>query len=250
MRRIACPGSLCPLSARLTALLIALCTATAAPADWLVTRDGGRVETKGEWRVEGRRVLFTLPNGTLSAMRLSELDLDASRAATEVAKQPPKTDEEAVETSKAEPVLVLTNKDIPQAVDDSGTDDGGLDSGGPGGPGLRVVDWSAEPDDGGVRVVGRLENGTDRSHSGVGLRVEVRNDDGEVLATASATVTRETLIAGGITTFEARFSGYSELPGQPAFVIDSREIRQARDDEAAEAGAEESEDSSSDVDPL
>ena len=31
-----------------------------------MTRDGARIETKGAWKVDGRRVLFTLPNGTLS----------------------------------------------------------------------------------------------------------------------------------------------------------------------------------------
>ena len=214
--------------------LAAVLTAPTVSADWLVTRDGGRVETKGEWRVEGRRVLFTLPNGTLSAMRVSEVDLDASRAATVLAKQPPKGEEEAVEAPKPEPVLVLTNKDIPQAVDVASTEGDAAGGSSMYGPSLRVVDWSAESADGGVRVVGRLENGTDRPHSGVSLRVEVRNDEGEVLATSSATVTRETLIAGGITNFEARFPGYSELPGQPAFVIDSREMRQAQDEDAAE----------------
>ena len=231
MRRIACfcpSGLYCAVFA---ALFAAHFTSQSAAADWLVTRDGGRVETKGEWRVEGRRVLFTLPNGTLSAMRVSEVDLDASRAATEEAKQPPKPDEVAVEEPKPEPVLVLTNKDIPRAVDNSAAeygDDRGATSSG---PALRVIEWNEEPGDGGVRVIGRLENGTDQSHSGIGLRVEVRNDDGEVLATSSATVTRETLIAGGITAFEARFPGYSELPGQPTFVVTSREMRSAPDDE-------------------
>ena len=218
MRRIACLGLLGLVSALIC---------DAAAADWIVTRDGGRIETKGEWSVEGRRILFTLPNGTLSAMRVSEVDLDASRTATEESKQP-KQIEEPVTVAKREPVLVLTNKDIPQAAVDSvaSADDAPLSSR----PVLRIVGWNTEEFGGGVRVVGRLENATDRPHSGIRLQIELRNEDGEVLATSAATVTRETLIVGGITTFEASFPGYAELPGAPAFVIDSRETRRERDE--------------------
>ena len=58
-----------------------LCAA-AAQADWLVTRAGERIETEGSWQVKGRMVVFTRPGGTLASMRLSEVDLDASREAT------------------------------------------------------------------------------------------------------------------------------------------------------------------------
>ncbi len=56
--------------------------AAAAHADWLVTRAGERIETQGSWTVKGRMVVFTQPGGTLSSMRLSEVDIDASREAT------------------------------------------------------------------------------------------------------------------------------------------------------------------------
>lgn len=56
--------------------------ATAAQADWLVTRAGERIETEGEWKVKGRMVVFTQRGGTLASMRLAEVDLDASREAT------------------------------------------------------------------------------------------------------------------------------------------------------------------------
>ena len=61
-----------PASLLTTACAAALAvgfTAGAAHADWLVTRDGARIETKGAWKVDGRRVVFTMPNGTLSALR-------------------------------------------------------------------------------------------------------------------------------------------------------------------------------------
>lgn len=83
--------------------------AAAISADWLVTREGARVETRGTWEVRGKMVVFTRPNGTLSSMRLSEVDLDASQAATAAARRPTDvpSDEEA-----PQPVLVLTNDDV------------------------------------------------------------------------------------------------------------------------------------------
>src|SRR5688572_4712455 len=54
-------------------------------ADWLVTREGGRVETKGTWTVKGKLVVFHTADGKLSSMRLADVDLDASRRATEEA---------------------------------------------------------------------------------------------------------------------------------------------------------------------
>lgn len=205
--------------------------ATPAGADWLVTHDGSRVETDGEWRVEGRRVLFTLPNGTLSALRLSEVDVDASRAATEEAKNPPQEEavEAAAEKEKPTPVLVLTDKDIPKASSETEASDQGAADSGPDAPALRVLEWNVQPGDGGLMLIGRVENGTSGLQSGIRLRVDVRNDEGEVLATASSTLTQDRLVAGGISVFRARFPGFDELPGEPSFVIDSAESRQAED---------------------
>ena len=56
--------------------------ASGAAADWLVASDGSRIETKGPFKVEGKLVIFTLPNGTLGSLPLSEVDLEASRSLT------------------------------------------------------------------------------------------------------------------------------------------------------------------------
>ena len=50
-----------------------------ARADWLVTSDGVKLATEGAWRVDGERVIFARPGGMLSSLRLSEVDLEASR---------------------------------------------------------------------------------------------------------------------------------------------------------------------------
>ena len=62
--------------------------ATAAQADWLVTLAGERIETRGGWEIRGRTVVFTRPNGALSSLRLSEVDIAASDAATREASAP------------------------------------------------------------------------------------------------------------------------------------------------------------------
>ncbi len=87
--------------------------AGSAGADWLVTRAGERIETEGGWQIKGRMVVFTRPGGTLSSLRLSEVDVDASREATaqaaEAAARP------AAPAPKAPPkrsVRVITTEDI------------------------------------------------------------------------------------------------------------------------------------------
>ena len=66
------------------------CLAGAALGDWLVTRDGHRIETEGPWRVEGARVLFHSLGGTLHSIELSEIDLEASRRLTETLRGQPR----------------------------------------------------------------------------------------------------------------------------------------------------------------
>ena len=44
-----------------------------AAGDWLVTNEGKQIETRGPWEVKGRQVIFTLPNGQLSALRVDDI---------------------------------------------------------------------------------------------------------------------------------------------------------------------------------
>ncbi len=99
--------------------LTCICSLPAA-AEWLVTRDGHRIETDGPWQVKGRVVVYTDAKGTLSSIRLDEIDLEASEAAGEETPEAPAEPREA-ETKEPEerqkPVLVLTNDDIPEGPD-------------------------------------------------------------------------------------------------------------------------------------
>jgi glutaredoxin len=71
---------------RLAAALFLL--AAAAGADVLVLEDGTRIESRGAWQEKGRQVVFTDADGKLCALRLADVDLDASRAATAAAALP------------------------------------------------------------------------------------------------------------------------------------------------------------------
>jgi len=93
-------------------------------ADVLVTRDGETVETQGAWKVKGRQVVFTNAQGVLSALRLTDVDIEASTEATQRASQPA-PEEPARDSSPKEPtkksVLSLTNADIARAGSARGT---------------------------------------------------------------------------------------------------------------------------------
>jgi mycoredoxin len=68
--------------ALLALALVGLAGAAPAAADWLVTRGGDKVETRGPWKVEGERVLFTDARGSRASLAVAKVDLEASAAAT------------------------------------------------------------------------------------------------------------------------------------------------------------------------
>ncbi len=85
-------------------------------ADWLVTRAGERVETQGGWEVKGRMVVFTQPTGTLSSLRLSEVDLDASNEATADAAAAAARPAAPEPATADRPARVITTDDVGQGV--------------------------------------------------------------------------------------------------------------------------------------
>lgn len=93
-----------------TLLLSSLCSP--AQADWLLTRDGKVIETLGAWEVRGKLVRFTTPTGTLSSIRVEELDLEASRVETQRRNAPPAPAPAPTPTAPKKPVLVLTDADV------------------------------------------------------------------------------------------------------------------------------------------
>jgi glutaredoxin len=100
-----------PPSPTRTAAALLLALAAAAGADVLVLRDGARVESRGAWQEKGRQVVFTDAGGKLCSLRLADVDLDASRAATAAAARPAAPAPPAAPTVDERPVVLALDAD-------------------------------------------------------------------------------------------------------------------------------------------
>lgn len=195
-------------------ILAALVAAAPAAADWLVTRDGGRIETRGAWKVADRQVLFTQPNGTLSSIRLDEVDLDQSametRRAVEAANAPP-----AAPAKAPEPVLRLTDKDLPpvreseegEAVAGADESEKKLSSG------LEVGTWerAASPGGDGIEIFGSVKNSGTSNVTSPTLMVTLYDNEGRLIATAEGRVNAAAVPPGQTASFRVVFPGVDDF---------------------------------------
>ena len=221
--------------------------AGAARADWLVTTDGARLETKGPWKVEGRRIVFTLPNGTLSAMRADEIDLDQSALVTQQEAESARRAAEPKVEPKREPVMRLTEKDFPSTTgsvaDAEATAEGEGAAAKPAasGSGLEVVSWekaqNATGD--GLDIFGTVRNGTRTNITSPTLMAMIYGPDGGLLATAEGTVNAGAIGPTGSANFRVSFPGVPDFAAVK-FDVQGRGFKtQEGAQEAAEEGAEE-----------
>lgn len=204
---------------RISLLAAAALVAAGGPAaaDWLVMKDGSRLETRGVWKVDGRRVVFTLPNGTLSAIRTDEIDLDASAAATA----------QAVEAAQAaaapppaprplgEPILRLTEKDIPPMTG-AGSEpaaEGEEAEGAPQVAGLQVANWEKVQAAGGegVEIFGSIRNSGTVNVTSPSILVMIYGEDGGLLATNEGTINGGAIAPGGSVNFRVAFPGLPDF---------------------------------------
>ena len=102
----------------LSATLLALAGSPVA-ADWLVTYDGVQIETRGPWEIQGKLVVFRLPNGALSSMQLSELDLEASDRLTNTRSRPAQKPQKRTRNQPRKPAFVITDDDVKHVNPDS-----------------------------------------------------------------------------------------------------------------------------------
>ncbi len=235
------------LTARACSFFFAALLVLPVGADWLVTQDGDRVETKGAWKVKGKMVVFTATNGTLTSIRASEVDLDASAVATERAKNPPPAADPQKENGTQSAVLVITDKDIksatpepePSPVAPEGTlpgEEGEAEGEGEEGEEaeaeaqvgtLAVESWRiAESDQvDGVEVFGSLRNGGTEIAAELSMVVRVMDEDGNQLVEQGAFLKNSSLLPGRATSFRVLLPGLPELPTDPVFEIKSRGIK-------------------------
>ncbi len=182
-------------------------------ADWLVTRDGTSIETDGPWRVKGRLVVFELPNGTLSSLRLSLVDLEASEKATAEAAEEPA--EGAGQPPAA--VFVITDKDVSHVRISAASEMPLTGSGEPEATGedrdaspreaVEVLSWQDVTGEEGVVISGTARNTGDAVAAGLTLTVVLSDREGRVLATSNAQLGASALPSGQSVSFRAAFPG-------------------------------------------
>lgn len=202
----------------LLALAAVALAAAAGPAraDWLVTKDGGRIETKGPWKVDGRRIVFTAPNGTLASIRADELDLDQSAAETARAAEAAQAAAKPRPEPRKEPVMRLTEKDIPPASgegEEAAAGEGAAADKNAATSALEVASWQKAPtaDGESVEIFGTLRNGGTVNITSPSVMVMIYGADGGLLATNEATVNAGMIPAGKTVNFRVAFPGVPDF---------------------------------------
>jgi hypothetical protein len=195
-----------------------------AGADWLITREGGRVETQGSWQVKGKLVVFTQANGSLSSLRLADVDLEASQQATAEAIQAEDTAataEKAPRPERKKSIRSLTDDDFghsgepagpaarPAGGADAGKDAAGKDAGKETRDAVAVSSWrqSVRTEGDGLDLLGTLQNTGGELATDIAVKVELFNEAKESVATAVAILGSSSIPAGGSTTFRVPFDG-------------------------------------------
>ena len=201
--------------------LAVLAAPAPAAADWLVTREGARIETRGPWNVKGKLVVFTQTDGTLGSLRHTEIDFAASERATAAewdrkaapaAPQPP---------PKRKSVRSLTDADFakpaPAPEGEAAAPAGGEKKGAAeaekaaakAAGKVEVATWQridrVEGD--GIEVAGTLRNVGGEIAAGVGVTIRLLDETGTVVATGEAIPTADAIRPQGVVTFRAAFPG-------------------------------------------
>jgi hypothetical protein len=222
-----------------TGLAVAVALLLPAAADWLVTRDGERIETAGPWRVENRLVVFKRPDGTYASMRLSAVDLEASERLTRELAAKARAPEPPSEPARRKVVARLTEKELPpverRAASPSEPDPVRVEGSAAGeesrtGPqsearaeapsepepeALQIVTWRevGGPGGTGLEFVGDVRNLTDQTALGISVTVALLDETGEEVASAEALLTASALPPGRTAGFRASVPGRFHFAG-------------------------------------
>lgn len=191
----------------LTLFALAAFATSHAAADWLVLESGERVETRGPWKIEGSRVLFTGSNGTLSSIRLSQVDVEASEAANRPAAAQPAPAASPAQPARP-PALVLTDSNVARArrVDAPATSDAEASEASQ--RELRVASWqeTALGADG-LTFDGTLQNPTEYFAVLVEVKATIFDAEGRELETATGKLPAASVGPHETQSFEVTFPG-------------------------------------------
>lgn len=188
-----------------------------ASADWLVTREGGRIETRGSWEVKGKLVVFQAADGSLASLRLADVDVEASRKATEQARAATTPAAASARPAERKAAHRFTDKDFrkaaaPPAAAESapqGDKEGDKKEEAAKKPGITVANWDRanDPDDGHVVITGKLRNAAAHNATNITLTVQLYDETGTQVATQSAELNASVLTPGAQSGFRAEFPG-------------------------------------------
>jgi hypothetical protein len=172
-------------------------------ADQLVLLDGSILETDGPFEVDSNRVLFTLPNGTLGSLPVSEVDLEATRALAAAAAEKAAPAPEAI---RPKAVLVITDADVGHPnlnrVSEQAPSAETADA-----VALEVTSWQENVDlsRGSVEIVGTIANPTANPATSIAMDVLLYHEDGTLLERRPARFERDFLNPDASMRFEVRF---------------------------------------------
>jgi hypothetical protein len=192
----------------MAAVAVLLAVEGTARGDWLVLRDGSRVETRGPWQEKGKLLVFTRPDGSLASMRANLVDLEASRKTTASAAAVKVAQPKPAAPAPAKKLAVLTDKDFQHHVQPptvAAAKDSRPGSGSP----VEVTYWrkAALPAGDGTQILGTLQNASPGTATNLGLEISLFDEKGALVATAPATINVATLEPKGSTDFKATFVG-------------------------------------------
>jgi hypothetical protein len=200
-------------------VVVALCWAAGSlglalevQADWLVTREQARIETKGPWEVKGKRIIFTTVDGTFSSLRLAEVDLDASRLATAEATAAPAPPP----PPKKKSVRTLTDKDFsraeavaaPKASADSTAEGDQASSETSATTGqVQMLSWKQNysQESRAMEITGTVRNAGPVTAAAVAVTVRLYDDRGQLIAEQAASLNTRSLRPDQTTAFTAVF---------------------------------------------
>ncbi len=184
-----------------------------AKGDWMVMRDGSRIETQGHWEEKGRLVVFTTTAGVLSSVRSSEVDLEESDRATEEAQSRALEEAQSPEPMPAvtvdrAPVLVLTDSDVGHVAEDAGEVEAAGGAAAASQSPLTVVSWDQEeaPDGQGIIVRGTLRNDGTVVATRIQILAQILDSEGQIVDTQTAQLTASNLGPSEILNFRAQFA--------------------------------------------
>lgn len=181
-----------------------------ASADWLVLRDGSKLETKAGWQNRGRLIVFERPGGGLASVRADEVDLPKSQEVTEAAKLPPQVAAPMAAAPVRASVLVLTDDNVPKATPAEPGEQAGET---PGNVTLRVTNWDRIDGENGIEVAGVVRNESDGVAERITVRVVALDDKRETLGSAGANVAIPELGPGQTSSFRALLAGFKKVGG-------------------------------------